>query len=402
MTELQIAILGKTDSVKQQQLHQSFCQKFQDHQFPFLHSSSWISEHAQLQDVLLRFTSFQELLIFGTGGSSLGGQALYALCDSLQLSSKKLIFVDDIDPEILDRTLRAVSPTTTGFVVISKSGFTAETLAQVLALESYAFAQPLDFRQQFLFITHDQDTPLSRIAKKHGSPVIPHPENIGGRYSVLTAVGAVIAMLAGLSLKRLHQGAASMMQNILTNPDHSVFQVASQMYKAFQQGFSNQVIMTYCHKLTKLQDWYRQLTAESLGKNGMGITPILAKGTIDQHSQLQLYLDGPRDKYYTFLTYDPQVTLAMTSDDPELGYLNGRSVRDLYLAEALATRTSIEKRGIPSRHIHVCNLNEYALGELFVYFMVETLLLADLLLVNPFDQPAVEEGKTMTRTFMLA
>lgn len=402
MTNLHFSVHPNGLSPRGHGLHACLCQRLEARALTFLDRQTWELGLDDLTVHLEAFAAYEQVVICGTGGSSLGGQALWALAQYLGTNKTKITFLDDIDPYQIECVLQRLSPEKTGFVVISKSGHTAETLAQVLAIHASPLGQSIDFRKQFLFITHDQDTPLRRIARQWGAAFIPHPQDVGGRYSVLTVVGAVVAILANLSLVSLHKGAADMLGAITSNKDHHVFAAVEAIYAAVSKGYANQVVMTYCAGLSALQDWYRQLSSESLGKNGKGITPILARGTIDQHSQLQLYLDGPRDKFFTFLTYRPTVHQAMTTHDPDLAFLNQRSVGDLFLAEALATRTSIEKRGIPFRLIDIQKLDEHSMGELFVYFMVETVLLADLLLVNPFDQPAVEEGKTMTRAFMLA
>ena len=171
-----------------------------------------------------------------------------------------------------------------------------------------------------------------------------------------------------------------------------------------EKGTTLTVIMPYADRLSNFGLWFQQLWAESLGKDGTGTTPIRALGTRDQHSQMQLYLDGPQDKMFTFLTLDVAKTgrpvCAANTSDPSLAYLNGRSMGDLLSAEQKATLTTLADHGCPTRIFRVSKLNEEILGALLMHFMLETIITAHLLGVNPFDQPAVEEGKRLTRYFL--
>ena len=171
-----------------------------------------------------------------------------------------------------------------------------------------------------------------------------------------------------------------------------------------ERGLANTVLMPYCDRLDAFALWYRQLWAESLGKDGAGTTPIRALGPVDQHSQLQLYLDGPRDKMFTLVTLDcagdgPRIDAAL-ADDPALQYLGGRTMGDLLDAEQRATAESLARRGRPARRFHLDRLDETTLGALLMHFMLETIIAADLLGVDAFDQPAVEQGKVLAREYL--
>lgn len=351
---------------------------------------------------------FARSIVFGIGGSSLGGEMLVRILGGRRHT---VTFYDNVDPSTLAE-LERVDWRETLLIVISKSGTTAETLAQFLtvlpALETSLGANKL--RQHVLAITESPDGDLARIAATLGCEVLRHPP-VGGRYSVLSVVGLLPAALAGVDIEALLAGARDMASRCLdpkleSNP--ALFQAATQYLHA-ERGRSLCVQLSYADRLRPITRWYRQLLAESVGKidasgRARGLTPIDAHGTTDQHSQLQLYLEGPDDKQFTLL-YDPAlVTQGVRVDErfaalPAVAPLAGHTTGELFHAEFRATRETLTRRKRPNRTLTLGS-DAHALGELIILLETETVALAELLGVDAFDQPAVEEGKQLTREYL--
>lgn len=383
---------------------QRFRKNLNDGQYTFLQQECWSENTQMVERAVEQLQKFPHVVVLGTGGSSLGGQALRALVAYQNRENVRLQFLDDIDPVRVKQLFEGLDFRNTGFLVISKSGYTAETLAHALMLECYFEGQGWQdlLGTNCVFISHNSPSPLTRMAQKWQATLIPHNEKVGGRFSVLTVVGSIILRLLGGSVQELYKGAFTVLSDLQNKDEPDILKSVSFLWAAYERGLKNQVLMPYCAAAIPLSVWYRQLSAESLGKNGHGITPILASGTIDQHSQLQLYLDGPQDKIFTFFSYcERNHSILMKTDDPEIQFLNDRTLGDLFISECKATKETISHRGYPLRDFQLSDVSEAVWGGLFVYFMVETILLADLLCVNPFDQPAVEEGKRLTRKFMM-
>jgi glucose-6-phosphate isomerase len=368
---------------------------------------------AQLRRILKTFRAaprqrFRDVIILGTGGSSLGGQTLYALAD--QRAQPRIHFMDNIDPASFESLFAALDPARTGVVAISKSGGTAETMTQFAICIDWLRAKldPDAVGRHTIAITEPRDNPLRLLAAKQTTPILDHDPGIGGRYSVLSNVGLLLAMLAGLDVAALRDGAGDTLDAALGvgEPRESApaLGAAIAVGLAEQHGIGTTVIMPYLDRLAHFGLWFRQLWAESLGKDGKGTTPIRAMGTVDQHSQLQLYLAGPADKMFTIVTgavagTGPAVPADLLGD-PSLGYLTGKRMGDLLDAEQRATEQSLIRNGRPTRRFHLARLDERTLGGLLMHFMLETIIAADLLGVNAFDQPAVEEGKVIARQYL--
>ena len=353
-----------------------------------------------------------DVLILGTGGSSLGGQTLYALADPpLGPAHPRLHFVDNVDPFGFERLLDRLDMERTGVVAVSKSGSTAETLCQ-FAVILEALLEAVDESRlagQVAVITEPKESPLASLAERWRLPRLDHDLGVGGRFSVLSIVGLLPAMLAGLDAAAFREGAVEVMDQALGQHGTALGTPAAGAALAMllaDQGCSQSVLMPYADRLADFGLWYRQLWAESLGKDGKGTTPIRALGPVDQHSQLQLYLQGPADKLFTLIRLEtqrqgPRVP-ARIVDDPRLAYLADRHMGDLLDAMARATAETLIRNGRPTRLITLKRLDEFVLGGLFMHFMLETVLAAELLGVNAFDQPAVEEGKVLAREYLAA
>lgn len=348
------------------------------------------------------FEKFQQILVFGIGGSSLGGQAIHALTND-----KRLRFIDNIDPRTFLEAFETLDLKETGIVVISKSGNTAEPLMQLLlAKQLYEKAFPDTWMSHFAVLTENKDNALSLFAKKYSILSFDHPTDIGGRYNVFTSVVALIAGLSGFDFDSFKEGARALLKRDL----EPILQGAVRMAHLHRNEHINQtVLMVYADQLELFAQWHAQLWAESLGKchkNGhrFGMTPVIALGAVDQHSQLQLYLDGPRDKFITFITAKNHPSTEMVQDvgikHSAFDALKGKTMGDLFKAEEKGTFDTLLAQGGHLRLIQVPDLTPFVLGELMIFFMIETIATAFVLDIDPFDQPAVEESKIRSMDYL--
>ena len=338
---------------------------------------------------------FRRLVVLGTGGANLGGQALAATA----AESERLLFLDNGDGDRLDRVLSGPDLDSTGFLIISKSGATAETLAQALLL--LGGTEPVNVAAA---ITQPGESPLRRLAARFGLTVLDHDPALGGRFSALSLVGLLPAMFAGVDGTIARDGAQAVLSAALEapTPEGSAPAMGAALAVAAMQAWpaASVVLMPYGPNLYHFGLWYRQLWAESLGKDGQGSTPILAPGPVDQHSQLQLFLDGPGGNLITILEAPetaPHRVDAALADAIGAGYLGGHRLGDLIAAQARATATMLTDAGRPVRRLSVPAADAHAVGALMMHFMLETVVAAHLLGVDPFDQPAVERGKELAR-----
>jgi glucose-6-phosphate isomerase len=344
------------------------------------------------------------IFVLGIGGSSLGGQALLEAAPPFR--GPRIVFLDNPDPVTIERAIAAADLKTARFVAISKSGGTAETLAEVLvaadAIRSKGGGNSL--KRHFAVVTEAKPSALRRFAEDIGCPILDHPLQIGGRYSVLTAVGVLPAILMGLDARALRKGALQVLHHAPMKASAVATGVALHAALAQEGRLRETVLWAYSDRLKTFGAWWRQLWAESLGKDGQGSTPVAALGPVDQHSQLQLFLDGPGKALFTLIDTAPAGTgPTIPAGDAKalgLGYLAGRRLGDLVDAEARATLGALVARGRPVRHIRVPRLDERAMGALFMHFMLETIVMGRLMGVDPFGQPAVEEGKVLARQYL--
>jgi glucose-6-phosphate isomerase len=380
-------------------------------QYAFLDQPDRRDDLAAIREAAARFDGFDTVLLLGTGGSSLGARTLAALVDGglglWKRGGRRLVVAENVDPFGFEKLLAAVDLKSTGVLAISKSGGTAETLAQLHALLPHLAASvgAAKIAKHVTIVTEPTDNALRRIADRFALPTLPHPPTLGGRYSVLSAVGLLPACLLGLDIEALRAGAAQARDAALAEPETSLPAHGAALAVALAaQGHTQTVFCAYADILGPFGQWYAQLWAESLGKGGKGTTPLRAVGTVDQHSQLQLWLDGPADKLFTIVSqtsrdkgprYD-----AATLADPALGYLAGRTMGDILDVAARATAETLARRGRPVRLMHVETLDETSLGALLMHFMLETVIAADLFGIEPYEQPAVEEGKILARRYL--
>jgi glucose-6-phosphate isomerase len=357
-----------------------------------------------------RFARFEHVVVMGSGGSSLSGKTLVALKDQgfgPEKGRPRIWFMDNVDPATFDALIERLPLDRTGFIAISKSGGTPETLAAFLTLSSALErkAGKAALASQILAVTEAADNPLRRLASAMGCTILEHDPKVGGRYSALSLVGMLPATIAGLDCAAVREGAASVLDPVLAAKDASGLAPAEgaalSVGLAREKGINITVLMPYVDRLNTFAFWYRQIWAESLGKDGHGTTPAVALGTVDQHSQVQLYLGGPKDKFFTFLIQDSAGAGArLQSGDKALDYLAGRTMGDLLQAEADATAATTVKAGRPTRVIRIATVDERTLGALMMHFILETIFAAHLWGIDAFDQPAVEEGKVLTRQYL--
>lgn len=361
----------------------------------------------------------ETIVFFGTGGSSLGGQTLAQLAgwcipgvaDPEQLRRPRTRFYDNLDPDTLGRSLESLNLATTRFVVISKSGNTPETLVQAIAaLQAVKAAGLADqIPRMFLGLTEPampgRKNGLRKLCEAHGIPMLDHHTGIGGRYSVLTNVGLLPAIARGLDIRALRAGAADVVavMRSASSPAELPAAVGAALNIALakERGVRISVVMPYVDRLARFGHWYVQLWAESLGKNGEGTTPIACLGPLDQHSQLQLFLDGPREHLITVLRLatrgvGPKIDAELAAM-AGLDEMAGRTAGDLVAAQTRGVPEALLQAGRPVRIFEIDQLNERTLGALLMHFMLETILAGRLLGIDPFDQPAVELGKRLSR-----
>jgi glucose-6-phosphate isomerase len=359
-----------------------------------------------------------DIVILGTGGSSLGGQTLAQLAGfavpgvGALRAPPQLHFIDNLDPDSFQTLLARLPHATARFIAISKSGGTAETLMQTIAALSAIQSQGLQTRipDIFLGITEPakagKANGLRDLLGKYRVPMLDHDTGVGGRYSALTNVGLLPAAMLGLDVAAVREGASLALAPVLAKKPAAQVPAAigAALSVALSESKSISVLMAYCDRLQRFTHWYVQLWAESLGKGGKGTTPVAALGPVDQHSQLQLFIGGPRDKLFTVVTVDgaghgPRIDgeLARLAGEPGLA---GKTIGDLVAAEGRATAETLAKNGCPVRTIHISKLDEESLGELMMHFMLETIIAAHLLGIDAFDQPAVEEGKVLAKKYL--
>ncbi len=351
----------------------------------------------------------REIFVLGIGGSSLGGQTLSELLPRSGGPAPRVKFFDRPGAGAFNAALEACDLKTTRFLAISKSGSTAETLMQTL-LAAAALSNALGedrLGEHFAVITERKENALREFAETIGCPILDHPAEIGGRYSVLSVVGLAPAVLMGLDAKAVRAGAKSVVANAHANPgaQESPAAGAALHFSLLCAGkLRESVLWSYADGLGIFGAWWRQLWAESLGKNGQGTTPVAAIGPIDQHSQLQLFLDGPGGALFTLISQKKAAAGAKVPEqDAEnlgLSYLGGKTLSDLVEGQAKATAETLSRRGRAVRLIRLGTVDEYSLGALFMHFMLETILVGRLTGVDPFDQPAVEEGKMLARKYL--
>ena len=365
-------------------------------------------------------TGATDILVLGTGGSSLGGQTLaqltgYGTAGLARLSLEPHVhFIDNLDPLTYAALLERLPLKTTRFVAISKSGGTGETLLQTIAaisaLRGAGIAEDAigaHFQGLSEPARPGKTNALRALLEPFGVPFLDHHTGVGGRYSVLTNCGLLPAAILGLDIEALRRGAARALQPVLAGAPAAEVPAAlgAALHRAaMAAGKGIAVLMPYADKLALLTRWWVQLWAESLGKDGQGTQPVAALGPVDQHSQQQLYLAGPRDKLFTVITVGvrgkgPAIDAGLAARIGESGFA-GKTIGDLVAAQGVAMIDTFAKNGCAVRRIHVERVDEETHGELLMHFMIETILTGYAMGIDPFDQPAVEEAKLLAKRYL--
>jgi glucose-6-phosphate isomerase len=370
---------------------------------------------------------FENVVVLGIGGSALGTTALLnALCgadwnerdDEAREHFPRLFVLDNVDPDTVASLLDRIDVRSTLFNVISKSGTTAETMAQFLVVRDRlgkAFDDPEAYRRHLLFTTDPERGVLREIADREAIATLPIPPTVGGRFSVLSAVGLLPTALVGIEIRALLEGARAMDRacdtGTLDRNPAGLF-AALQWLADTEAGAPIHVMMPYSDRLYSAADWFRQLWAESLGKRHdlsgrdvfTGPTPVKALGATDQHSQVQLYMEGPFDKTVTILAVaerDRDLTIpALYQDIDALGYLGGQTLGQLLDAERRATAAALAESGRMNMTVTLPRVDEHALGQLIMMLEIATVYAGALYDVDPLDQPGVELGKDLTYGLM--
>lgn len=356
---------------------------------------------------------YQHIVVLGIGGSALGTICLKQSLTHL-FKSSKLHILDNIDPVMIDEVEDIIDLSKTLFIVVTKSGTTPETLSQFFYFKDKCEKNNCSARDHFVFITDPKIGLLRKIAEKEQIPSFPVPPNVGGRFSVLTAVGLLPAAMIGLNIDALLEGARNMRDQFLNeNPEVNLpFQIAVIQYLLAGKGKTINVMTPYAQKLIRFADWYRQLLAESIGKkednNGhtvnTGITPINALGATDQHSQSQLYNEGPNDKLHIFIKVNsPAHQIKIPNPYPEeksVSYLKNITFNKLISTEMEGTVEALTKNDRPNITLEIEQVDEETLGELFILFEASTAFLGELFNINAFDQPGVELSKQITKKLL--
>ena len=349
---------------------------------PLLNSFKKKYKYSFKKSIIKKYKSYKNINLIGMGGSILGTEAIY---DFLKFKIKKNIkFFNNLNNKI-----KLVPNEKNLNLIISKSGNTLETISNFnLILKSQN-------KNKNIIITENKNSFLTLLAKKLKSEIIEHKNFIGGRYSVLSEVGMLPAQLIGLNevkFKRLNYliNNKSFLNELIIN--------VSFISKCISQGKNNSVILNYDESSENLFKWYQQLVAESLGKKNKGIFPIISAMPKDNHSLLQLYLDGPKNNFFTFFGTLNEKTNKLDNKNlfDKFSNLKNKNLDQIVQAQRYATQIVFKKKKIPFRSFEILKRSEETLGELFSFFVLETILLGRLMRVNPYDQPSVELIKTET------
>ena len=340
-----------------------------------------------------KFKKFNTVVIIGMGGSILGSEAIYFFLK--KKIKKDFIFLDNIDEDELQRIKNKKKLSKILFIIISKSGNTIETLSNIRALKIVKKRS-----KNIIIISEKKQNPLYLLSKKMKIFHIEHKDYVGGRYSVLSEAGMVPAYLMGLNIFSLRKN----LFNHFKGRNKSFLKDSSTKLANILQSkkLNNLIFFNYVPQLNKFLYWNQQLIAESLGKRGKGFLPIISSAPRDHHSLLQLYLDGPKDKLFYVFSSDIDNKNKINSNilEKKLNFLNNKSLNQIKIAQKNAFLKTLKKKKIPFREFKIGDVSEQVLGELFSYFILETVIVGKLANINPFDQPAVEEVKVYTKKIL--
>ena len=338
-----------------------------------------------------KFNKYKSVILIGMGGSALGAEAIYSFCkDKIK---KNFFFLDNLDQIKIMEIKNNIHSKNILFIIISKSGNTLETLINL-----NLFKNKIN-KKNTIIVTEKKNNPLSKFAKDKKILLIDHKDYVGGRYSVLSEVGMIPAYFMGLKIKNFRKNLLNhfkfkknlLLQNVVK---------LSHVYK--YKKINSIILLNYMPELNNFLFWSQQLIAESLGKKGKGILPVVSTAPKDHHSLMQLYLDGPKDKlFYIFSSKsDKKMKINKNVFGKAFSYLENKNFSKAKEAQKNALIKVLKNKNIPYQEFIINKKNEETLGELFSYFILETVLIAKLIGVNPFDQPGVEQVKILTKKYL--
>ena len=378
---------------KTKKIYNTFLTDLKNFKIPLLESYKKDYKFDFSTATVKKFSKYKNIIIIGMGGSILGTKSIYSFFK--KKIKKKVFFFDNLDLELNLKYRKIKNLKNSCFIVASKSGGTIETIINLGTI----FSKNL-LKNKLIIITESNDNALMTIANKYHAEVIEHKEFISGRYSVLSETGMFPAALMGLNLMKFKN-----LERLIKNKNFIsiLIQNVACIYTLISKKINNSVILSYDSNLNNLGNWYQQLVAESLGKKGKGINPILSFGPKDHHSLLQLYLDGPKDKFFTFFSSSQKEDTIKVSQDiipNNMRFLKNKNLKFIINAQCTAVKNIFKLKKVPFRQITFNEKNEEELGEIFTFFVLETILLSRLMNINPFNQPAVEQVKIETKKIL--
>jgi len=337
--------------------------------------------------IVKKYQKYSNVRVIGMGGSTHGTESIYKFLK--HKIKKNFIFFDNLNPNII--TLKKKEKSLN--LIVSKSGNTIETISNVNIILRKN-------KDNNIFITENKKSYLLLLAKKLKAEIVHHNNFIGGRYSVLSEVGMLPADLMGLKKNSFKQ-----INNLIKNKkfiNSLVLNVSNMLYFVNRKKL-NSIILNYDEKSFALFQWYQQLTAESLGKNGIGLLPTISTMPKDNHSLMQLYLDGPKNNFFTFFSVKEKKSIDINNEQilSSHNYLKNKNIYKIMTAQKNATENIFRKKNIPFRSFEILDRSEKSLGELFCFFILETILLGRALKINPYSQPSVELIKHETKRILI-
>ena len=359
--------------------------------------------------VYQKFKNKKFFVHVGIGGSSLGAEMLVRSLGK-KPSKDNIFFLNNVDPDETQEILEKIDAKETLFYIVSKSGGTAETIAGLALILNYLKENGVDnLSESLVFATDPKDGQLQELANSLNVETLTIPKNIGGRFCALTPVGYLPALFASIDISKLCEGAESIKKKLLE--ENVLMKSASYLYFLKESQVNQTVLMPYSSKLKSLSQWFVQLWAESLGKKDSlegkevfeGLTPLGAYGATDQHSQMQLFMEGPKDKCLIFvevLNFQNDFKLESSFSQSSFLKLKDHSLGDLLKAELKGTMKALETEGRPFIHLSIKEVNEESMGALLMYFQSLTVLMGSFLNIDPFNQPGVELGKKYSFEFL--
>jgi glucose-6-phosphate isomerase len=342
---------------------------------------------------LAKYDRFKNIVIVGMGGSILGSKAIYYFLK--HKIKKNFIFLDNLDNDKINKIDKKKNSNKFLFILISKSGNTIETLTNINILKNLNFT-----KKNTIVITENKNNALFNFAKKKNILLIKHKEYIGGRYSVLSEVGMLPAILMGLKVKNFR---ISLLKYFTKQRKKLLIENVVKIFQIFKsKKFSSIILLNYDPKLSNTLYWLQQLMAESLGKKNLGLLPIVSNAPKDHHSLLQLYIDGPKDKFFYIINSSKSKKLNRSKNffGSKFKFLENKSLSKIVSSQEKAILQVFKNKNIPFRKIEIKKISEDVIGEFFSYFMIETILIGRLMNLNPFNQPSVEEVKILTKNFL--